>query len=295
MSVDQATVLRSWVRQRDAKRFSRLDVSRPEMLPVKAPYTLLVCSGKGGAGKTSVTLNLGLALVEQGLKVALVDASTGLSHLDLLFGRTAYWNLEHVLTGSRGLSVVILSPCENLQLITGLSSALETGVRVPIQRKRMAGELDRHLSDVDVVLIDGTSGQSRLNRQLMNTVDLTFLVTTLETTALADTYALLKSVSSVEHDPKMELIINRSEPSSASASFANLKQTMKLFLRRDIQLAGTIPEDTSVWRAIMSRRPFYFEHPLTPAGAALQQLARRITSTLPRHSSSHPFFERLFS
>ncbi|WP_459556477.1 P-loop NTPase family protein [Lacunimicrobium album] len=296
MLVDQASVLRSRVRQQTAQttsnRWTRAEVAPVE---IKSPRTILVSSGKGGAGKSSVALNLGLSLAETGKRVMLVDASAGLSHLDLLCGLNAYWNLEHVITGSRFLNDVLLNVMENVDLITGLSSAIETGLRVPAQKAKLTSQLDRIASNVDYVVIDSSCGLSSLNRQLINAVDLAYIVTTLEATALADSYSMLKSLAGQPLETRIELVVNRSETSTAQAAYANLKQTMTMFLHRDMPLAGSIPEDVHVQKAVMSRYPLVISHPESPAAQAIKQLTRRAVSLMGRQRDQGPFFRRLMS
>ncbi len=48
--------------------------------------TILICSGKGGVGKTTLTANLGIALAGQGARTVVLDADFGLRNLDLLLG-----------------------------------------------------------------------------------------------------------------------------------------------------------------------------------------------------------------
>ena len=52
----------------------------------KNTRTILICSGKGGVGKTTLTANLGIALANSGATTAVLDADFGLRNLDLLLG-----------------------------------------------------------------------------------------------------------------------------------------------------------------------------------------------------------------
>jgi CO dehydrogenase nickel-insertion accessory protein CooC1 len=53
---------------------------------VSTTRTILICSGKGGVGKTTTTANLGIALARLGARTVVLDADFGLRNLDLLLG-----------------------------------------------------------------------------------------------------------------------------------------------------------------------------------------------------------------
>ena len=66
-----------------------------------APRTIAVTSGKGGVGKTSLSINLGLALAAQGKRVILLDADLGLANINVALGLRARYTIQDVMTGQR--------------------------------------------------------------------------------------------------------------------------------------------------------------------------------------------------
>lgn len=64
---------------------------------------IAITSGKGGVGKTNVTTNLGLALVERQCRVCVFDADTGLANINIQLGIAPQYTLEHVLSGEKAL------------------------------------------------------------------------------------------------------------------------------------------------------------------------------------------------
>ncbi len=64
---------------------------------------IAITGGKGGVGKSNVSINLGVCLAEMGRRVVLMDADLGLANLDILLGISAKENLSHVLSGECSL------------------------------------------------------------------------------------------------------------------------------------------------------------------------------------------------
>ena len=73
--------------------------------PIRVAFT----SGKGGVGKTSVTVHVAAALAEQGVRVGVVDADLALGNVDVLLGLQSSWHLGHVIAGERTVEEVLLS------------------------------------------------------------------------------------------------------------------------------------------------------------------------------------------
>ena len=119
---DQASQLRELVER------SRHD---GQLRPAPLATAIMVTGGKGGIGKSSLALNLAIALARLGSRICLLDASLGLGHLDLMCGLNGYWNLGHVLAGSRQLSDIMLDGPAGIHIVPG-PAGWPTPTAVPI-------------------------------------------------------------------------------------------------------------------------------------------------------------------
>jgi flagellar biosynthesis protein FlhG len=89
--------------------------------PSRPVKVIAIASGKGGVGKTNVSVNLGVALASQGKQVLLLDADLGLANVDVMLGLHPQYSLQHVLDGSKNLSEIIVEGPAGLKVIPAVS------------------------------------------------------------------------------------------------------------------------------------------------------------------------------
>ncbi len=240
------------------------------------PRSLVVTSGKGGVGKSHIALNTAVYLAKSGRAVCLLDANPGPGNLELLCGLNGYWNLKHVLSGSRGVADVALTGPHGLQLLSGAAELLDSPIRTPTTAQCHAwSQVLEYLQAFQDVIIDTSSGDQAVNRRLMSASDCTWLVTTPELTAIADAYSLVKS--SVADGPlaQIEILVNRAEtPGQARDIIERMQQTARSFLQQELYQGGYIPHDICVPQSVNERQPFMLSAPKSPASQAIEQLAR---------------------
>src|SRR3990167_5103738 len=145
--------------------------------------SIAVASGKGGVGKTSVSLNLGLALAEKGRKVCVVDADIAMANLGILLGvDRPPISLHNVLTGEASMRDAVYDGPGGLHYVpAGLST--ERIKRIDYARlKGAVGEL----KDFDFVIIDCPSGLAADAQAGIKAARELLVVVTPEPSSLAD-------------------------------------------------------------------------------------------------------------
>lgn len=269
---DQATILRGLM-ERHAQATSRQPVSGLG----SGPRSLVITSGKGGVGKSHIALNTAVLIAKSGRSVCLLDTNPGPGNLELLCGLNGYWNLKHVLSGSRSVGdVAVEGPC-GLQILSGAAELLDSPIRTPTNAQCHAWtQVADYLQQFKYVIIDTTNGDLLINRRLMQAVDCTWIVATPELTAIADAYSIIKSCAADGTLPHIEILVNRADsPTQARDIIERMQQTVRSFLHQELDQAGYVPHDVCVSEAVNQRQPFVVTAPQCGASRAIEQLAKQ--------------------
>lgn len=259
--------------------------------------TIAVCSGKGGVGKSIVSLNLALALAQSGASVCLLDVNLALGNIDLMCRLNGYWNLSHVVSGARSLKEIQLQGPLGVNVITGASGLTDLADCSEAVRKDVLGQMQELEATHDYLILDNGTGIHRSIRQFVVSADDVLIVTTPEPTAIADAYATIKSLSTIE-SLEIHALVNQSTSfDQAENVFQQLKKTTELFLHTGLKQAGQIPHDFNVVESVYNREPLVLSHPASPASEAILHLARHLmdlNKTKEHKSKQESYFPRLW-
>jgi flagellar biosynthesis protein FlhG len=240
-----------------------------------------VASGKGGVGKTSLTVNLGLALADLGKRILVVDGDLGPGKIDLLIGAESGADLSQFLSGQCRLEdVMIVGPGGVSFLPAGCGHA-DLAALDPAGRTRLVEALVRMTGIFDLVLLDLATGIGPNSIELARRADEILLVTTPDPTACADAYAVTKLlVQSGCETPR--IVVNRARSwSEAENTFVHLSRTARTHLGSAPSFWGYIPEDPAARDAVIRREPFLVSAPSAPCTLRVRELAWRILCDEP--------------
>lgn len=260
----------------------------------RTAHCLALTSGKGGVGTSLIALNLAIALGMQGQWVCLLDADLGMGNLELLSGLTSPRNLSHVIDQTCSLAEVMRQGPAGIALVPGAAGLTELADLPASGREQLLSELSRLDQEFDFLLVDCGSGIHPGVRQIASSADTVVLTSTLECTALADTYAAFK----IYHQAGLsdvQVLFNRAEQEQASQVAAKLKQTAAQFLGTDLPVLGSLPDSELLIHSVASRHPFLPEHAQTAPGRALARISDLLIGRREHRSSrfQSPFVKRL--
>lgn len=239
---------------------------------------ITITSGKGGVGKTSISLNLALSLASEGFKVCLFDADLGLANVNILTGIYPKKDMEAVISGQFGLNEIIIKDYQGIDIIPG-SSGVE---KIADLTKTQTGTLISaflDLEDYDYFIFDTSAGISSQVLAFCMASHEIVLVATCEPTSLTDAYAMLKVLSKHHYDNPVKVVINQvTSGKAAQKAYAQLKKTVKKYLSITLEPLGIMARDKNVRAAVISQTPFFMLFPDTMASRCIKSITGKLVS-----------------
>ncbi len=238
---------------------------------------IAITSGKGGVGKTNLTVNLAIAMAKIGRRVMIVDADLGMANVDVVLGTMSKHHLLHLLQPDVQLEDVLIHGPYGVNYISG-GSAIERAVDfTPQERKCLMDKLTASESMADIVLVDTGAGLGRNVLDFILAADEVILVTTPEPTALTDAYAVMKAYSMNSEKKDLKIVVNRVYDESESTEVVTkLQRTSEKFLSMPLTSLGYIYEDRSVMNAVKRQQPLLSAFPDTMASRCIEMVAKNV-------------------
>jgi flagellar biosynthesis protein FlhG len=264
----------------------------------KEPIRVIaVSSGKGGVGKTNVSVNLALAIASQGKDVMLFDADLGLANVDVLLGLNPVRTLTHVLNGECSLEDIMITGPGGLKIIPASSGIKKMASLSPQEH---AGVI-RAFSDLghalDVLVVDTAAGISESVTSFARACQEVIVVVCDEPASLTDAYALIKVLSRDHGQRRFRVLANmvRSQ-NEGQALYHKLARVTDRFLDVSLDYMGAVPFDDYLRKAVQKQRAVVDAYPGSRAAVAFKKLALQADKwPLNDADSGHLqfFFERL--
>lgn len=246
-------------------------------LSLSGPRVIAITSGKGGVGKTNLTVNLAIALGMAGKRVLIIDADLGMANVDVVLGTVSKMNLLHLLQPEVTLQDVLLRGPYGVNYISGGSGMEQVVDFSPEEQGRLMGKLMACGTLADIILLDTGAGLGKHVMDFILAVDEVVLITTPEPTALTDAYSVMKAYSRYSLSKNMKLIVNRAYDEAEGIDVVTkLRRTSDRFLQMELPQLGFIYEDRNVMRSVKQQKPFMIAYPSTIASKCVKAIANNL-------------------
>ncbi len=240
---------------------------------------IVISSGKGGVGKSTIALNMSLLLCEQNKKVILMDADMGLANLDIMLGIMPEYTIQHVMQGRKRLKDIIMDGPAGLKIIPGGSGINELANLNDNDISRLIQELGKVDGEYDYMIIDTGAGIARNVISFLLAADDVIMVTTAEPTSLTDAYGTIKTIIRQSYAGTIYLIVNKVTDKYEGIMVAEkFKIACKKFLATDLISLGNIVYEPAVREGIMRQQAFTQMFPQSTATKNIISIVESLTT-----------------
>lgn len=237
-----------------------------------------VTGGKGGVGKSTLSVNLAVASAAAGRRVVLLDGDLGLANADVLLGITPRHTLADLLTGHRTLDEVLTPVRPGLGMVAGASGLLPLAELDAAGHVGIVRAFSDLTTDLDLLLVDTAAGIAPGVLQLTQAAQHVLVVVCDDPASVTDAYAVIKILSRHHGLRQFRVVSNMTqEPRQGARLFDALRRVTERFLDVTLEHSADIPADDLLRRAVREQRPVVEAFPGSPAAQAVRRLAEELT------------------
>ncbi|MCB1727562.1 MAG: MinD/ParA family protein [Gammaproteobacteria bacterium] len=262
--------------------------------PVRA---VAVTGGKGGVGKTNVSVNLGVAAAEMGQKVMLLDADLGLANIDVVLGLHPKFDLSHVMRGECTLEEALVEGPSGLKVIPGASGVQGLAELSPAEHAGLIRAFSEVAADTELLIVDTAAGISDTVLSFSRASHEIVVVVCDEPASITDAYAIIKLLNRDYGHQRFRILANMVRSAQEGRDLYNkMCRVTDRYLDVTLSFMGAIPYDESLRKAVRAQRPVVQAFPRSRVAQVFRSLAKKI-ETWPQPSGANGqvqfFVERL--
>jgi len=272
---DQAEKLREIMRTRGG-------TGDAQAAPAKRRTRIItVASGKGGVGKTNMSVNMALAYARLGKKVVVMDADLGLANVNVVLKVIPKFTLYHVIRRQKTMQDIMIDTEYGISIVPGASGFSKIANLSEEERQHFIREINT-LSNADIIIIDTSAGVHSNVIDFIAAADDAVIITTPEPTAVTDAYGLIKIIATeIDNlDMGLRLVVNSVENANQGKSVSDrMSNIANLYLNIKLDYLGFVYKDQSVYQAVCRQKPFMVEFPRCKASVCVQHIVGRLEKT----------------
>ncbi len=258
-------------------RTEKLTQEYPATLARRPVRTIAVTGGKGGVGKTNVSVNLAVALARSGKNILLLDADLGLANVDVLLGISTGLNLSHVLSGEHSLEEIVVPGPLGIQVVPASSGVARMAELNVLEQAGLIRAFSELTLPVDVLIVDTAAGISGSVVSFVKACQEVVVVVCDEPPSITDAYALIKVLNRDHGLRQFQVLTNMvRDDAQGEHLFHKINSVAMQFLDVSLAHVGSVPFDDHLRRAVQSQCAVVEAFPGSKSAMALSRIAEHI-------------------
>lgn len=275
-------------------------VKSQEVSTKKAARVITVTSGKGGVGKTSVSINLAIQFRLQGKSVIIFDADFGLANIEVMFGAIPKYSLADLVFRGKELKDIIAKGPMDIGFVSGGSGITGFGDMTKDQITYLVHKIRELENMADVVIIDTGAGISSAVLDFVVASNEVLLITTPEPTSITDSYSLLKSLNRHadyrQEQMVVKMIANKvSSYKEGQNLFSKLDVVVSKFLKVNLKFLGVIENDPNMSKAVYAQKPISLAYPESVGAKNIKQITEVLLDMKDEYEPEHKGLASMFA
>lgn len=257
---------------------------------------IAITSGKGGVGKTNISVNMAIAYAQLGKKVILIDGDLGMANVNVLLNVVPQYNLMHVINKKKTMKEIILDTEFGIKFIAG-ANGFSKIANLSVEELEYFAKQFSTLGNADIIIIDTGAGIANNVLQFVAAADEVYVVTTPEPTAITDAYGIIKIITTeiVDRPVNLKLLVNRVHSADEGKRISErIITTVGQFLGYKIDYIGFVYEDSAVQASVIRQKPFMIVNPTSKPSTCIKHIVGRSEKSEPLENEGVSNFLKKF-
>ena len=239
---------------------------------------IAITSGKGGVGKSNISVNMAIAYAQLGKKVILIDGDLGMANVNVLLNIVPQYNMMHVINKKKTMKEIILDTEYGIKFIAG-ANGFSKIANLSLDELDYFAQQFQSLESADIIIIDTGAGIANNVLQFVAAADEVLIVTTPEPTAITDAYGMIKIISTElpEKTVDLKLIVNRVRSAEEGKRISErIINIVSQFLGYKVDYMGFVYDDPIVSASVIRQKPFMIVNPTSKPATCLKHIVGKI-------------------
>ena len=244
----------------------------------KKTRIIAITSGKGGVGKSNLSVNMAIAYAQQGKKVTLIDGDLGMANVNVLMNIVPQYNLMHVINKQKTMQEIINETEFGIKFIAG-ANGFSKIANLTLDELDYFAKQFAMLGNSDIIIIDTGAGIANNVLQFVAAADEVYVVTTPEPTAITDAYGIIKIITTelVDREMNIKLLVNRVHSADEGKRISDrIINIAGQFLNKKVDYIGFVYDDPVVQASVIRQKPFIIVNPTSKPAQCIKHIVGRI-------------------
>lgn len=239
--------------------------------------TIAVTGGKGGVGKTNISINLAVAAADAGHKVMVLDADLGLANVDVMLGLHPKYDLSHVMRGERSLAETVVEGPSGIKVVPGASGVQYLAELSNVEHTGLIQAFGDISDEIDMLIIDTAAGISDTVVSFSRASQEVVVVVCDEPASITDAYALIKLLNRDYGHQRFHILANMVRSTNEGTElYKKMCRVADRYLDVMLTYMGAIPYDDALRKAVRKQQPVVVASPYSGATQAFRALAKNV-------------------
>ncbi|WP_164978665.1 P-loop NTPase [Pseudoxanthomonas composti] len=245
--------------------------------PMNSVRSIAVTGGKGGVGKTNLSVNLSVALADLGKRTLLLDADLGLANVDVLLGLAPKYTLADLVAGRCELEELLIEGPGGLLIVPAASGRRHMAELQQAEHVGLVNVFNDLQRDLDTLVVDTAAGITDSVLTFCQASQDTIVVVCDEPASITDAYALIKVLSRERGVDRIQIVANMvRDANEGRRLYDKISRVCERFLG-DVSLnyLGAVPQCEWLRMAVQRQQAVVRAYPASPSARAITDIARR--------------------